>query len=199
MQSFRSSRSWKRIERMLLAFDAWVDSSLYESGQRSRDAYQDFAAFMDRWHVSGWKRWTVELLCEGLTLGVAGGIFALALAMPAFQETTKDWLKRQDLAVTFLDRSGTVVGRRGILHDDSLRLDQYPDYLIHALIATEDRRFYDHFGIDIFGTLRAVTVNARSSTVVQGGSSITQQLAKNIFLSNERTIERKIMEAFLAL
>jgi len=199
MQSFRSSRSWKRIERAMLAFDAWVDSSLYESGQSGRRAYEDFAAFMDRWHVSGWKRFGVELLCEGLTLGLAGAIFALALALPAFEETSKDWLKRQDLAVTFLDRSGNVVGRRGILHDDSLRLDQYPDYLIHALIATEDRRFYDHFGIDIFGTLRALTVNARSANVVQGGSSITQQLAKNVFLSNERTIERKIKEAYLAM
>ena len=74
-----------------------------------------------------------------------------------------------------------------------------PDTLIKAAIATEDRRFYDHFGIDVPGTLRALVTNARAGGVRQGGSSITQQLAKNLFLSNERTIERKIKEAFLAL
>ncbi len=67
------------------------------------------------------------------------------------------------------------------------------------MLATEDRRFYDHFGIDLAGTLRALVANSRAGGVVQGGSSITQQLAKNLFLSNERTIERKINEAFLAL
>ena len=92
-----------------------------------------------------------------------------------------------------------MVGQRGIKHDDAVPLDQYPDYVIKAVLATEDRRFYEHFGIDIIGTGRALTVNARSSGVVQGGSSITQQLAKNLFLSNERTITRKINEAFLAL
>ena len=67
------------------------------------------------------------------------------------------------------------------------------------MLATEDRRFYEHFGIDLAGTFRAVLTNARAGGVVQGGSSITQQLAKNLFLSNERTIERKVKEAFLAI
>ena len=67
------------------------------------------------------------------------------------------------------------------------------------MLATEDRRFYEHFGIDIAGTFRALLTNARAGGVVQGGSTITQQLAKNLFLSNERTLERKIKEAFLAL
>ena len=74
-----------------------------------------------------------------------------------------------------------------------------PAYLLHAVLATEDRRFYEHFGIDVIGTARALTVNARSNGVVQGGSSITQQLAKNLFLSNQRTFDRKLREAFLAL
>ncbi|HWC91921.1 MAG TPA: PBP1A family penicillin-binding protein, partial [Pseudolabrys sp.] len=64
---------------------------------------------------------------------------------------------------------------------------------------TEDRRFYEHFGVDIGGTFRALLTNAKAGGVVQGGSTITQQLAKNLFLTNERTIERKIKEAFLAL
>src|SRR6202011_5581888 len=104
-----------------------------------------------------------------------------------------------ELAVTFLDRYGNEVGYRGIKHNDALRLDEFPDHLIKATLATEDRRFYEHFGIDIPGLFRAMTANARAGGVVQGGSSISQQLAKNLFLSNERTIERKVKEAFLAL
>jgi penicillin-binding protein 1A len=122
----------------------------------------------------------------------------LALALPAFRETEDDWLKTQDLAVTFLDRYGQEVGRRGLHLDDSYKLEDFPDYMIKAALATEDRRFYDHWGIDPIGTFRAVLVNAQGGGVVQGGSSITQQLAKNLFLTNERSLERKIKEAFLA-
>src|SRR5690606_38167403 len=68
-----------------------------------------------------------------------------------------------------------------------------------AVLATEDRRFFDHYGIDFFGLVRALSENLRANSVVQGGSSITQQLAKNLFLTNERSLERKIKEAFLAV
>ena len=198
-EPFGNSGFGKRLLRRLLAFDAWVDSSLYEGGFAARERYASFAAFMDRFHVAGWKRAAVALACEGLTLGLGAAIVALVLAIPAFRETSDDWLKKQELAVTFLDRYGQEVGRRGIRHDDSVPLEQFPDYLVQAALSTEDRRFYEHFGIDVIGTLRALTVNARSSSVVQGGSSITQQLAKNIFLTNERSIERKVKEAFLAM
>ncbi len=183
----------------MLAFDSWVNSSLYDSGQRTRARYASFAAFMDRFHVSGFSKAGVELACEALTIGVAGSVLMLALAIPAFRETSEDWLKQQDLAVTFLDRYGQEVGRRGIRHDDSLTLDQIPDMQINAVLATEDRRFWSHYGIDPIGTLRALSANARASGVVQGGSTLTQQLAKNLFLTNERTLSRKINEAFLAV
>src|SRR5436309_8785514 len=156
---------------------------------------------MDRFHVAGWRRWAlVEPFSEGATLGLGGLIVMLALAIPAFNETSdEDWLKKSELAVTFLDRYGNEIGSRGIRHNDSIPLEEYPDHLIKAVLATEDRRFYEHFGIDMPGTARAVTANARAGGVVQGGSSITQQLAKNLFLNNERTIERKVKEAFLAV
>ncbi|MFV0281136.1 MAG: transglycosylase domain-containing protein [Rhodoblastus sp.] len=189
----------KRVGRAALALDSLVDSSLYESNRRARDNYAAFSAFMSRFHVSGLRKLGVELACETLTLGLAGLLVALTFAQLAFRDTSEDWLKKQDLAVTFLDRSGKEVGRRGILHDDSVSLDQLPDHLIKAVLATEDRRFFDHWGVDVIGTLRALSANARASGVVQGGSTLTQQLAKNLFLTNERSIERKIREAFLAL
>src|SRR5690349_7538698 len=155
---------------------------------------------MDRFHTSGWRRLLNELVSEGATIGMFGLIVMLALAIPAFRETSDDdWLKKSELAVTFLDRYGNEVGSRGIRHNDSIPLDQFPDHLIKAVLSTEDRRFYEHFGIDLAGTARALVANTKAGGVVQGGSSITQQLAKNLFLSNERTLERKVKEAFLAM
>jgi penicillin-binding protein 1A len=173
---------------------------VFQSGRWARELYERFSTFMDRFHAAGWKRLVVEGLSEGATLGVGGLMIMLALAVPAFRETSDDdWLKKSELAVTFLDRHGNEVGSRGIRHNDAIPLADFPDHLIKAVLATEDRRFYEHFGIDVPGTFRALLSNARAGGVVQGGSSLTQQLAKNLFLSNERTIERKVKEAFLAL
>ena len=199
LDDMRSSRLRRKLARALLAIDAFVDSSLHASRERARENYASFSAYMDGFHLAGWRHVLNEFACETLTLGIGVGLLALTLAGPAFQETSDDWLKKTDLAVTFLDRYGQEVGRRGIRHDDKVSFDELPQNLIHAVIATEDRRFFDHFGIDLIGTLRALTVNARADTVVQGGSSITQQLAKNLFLSNQRTLERKIKEAYLAV
>ncbi len=187
------------VKRLMLAADAWLDSSAFSGGASLKSAYDAWGARMDRLRVRGWRRLGVELACETLTLGLGAAVVALALALPSFQQTADDWLKKTDLAVAFLDHDGEPIGRRGILHDDSVAIERMPPYLIEAVLATEDRRFYQHFGIDVIGTMRALAVNARSSGVVQGGSSITQQLAKNLFLSNERTVARKINEAFLAL
>ncbi len=194
--------NWKaKIRHMLLDWDARIDSTLFSSGRGARELFERYSAFMDRFYVGGWKRWTfIEPLSEAATMGLAGLVVLLALAVPAFRETAdEDWLKKSDLAVTFLDRYGNPIGSRGIKHNDSIPLEDFPDNLIKATLATEDRRFYDHFGIDIPGLARALVTNAQAGGVRQGGSSITQQLAKNLFLSNERTIERKINEAFLAI
>jgi penicillin-binding protein 1A len=192
---------WRpNLKRFFLSLDSWVDFSLFRSARELRERYERFSTFMDRFHVSGWRRFLTELVSEGATLGTAGIVLMLALAVPAFRMTSDDdWLKKSELAVTFLDRYGNEVGSRGVRHNDSIPLDEFPDNLIKAVLATEDRRFYDHFGIDIGGTIRAFVTNARAGGVVQGGSSLTQQLAKNLFLSNERTLDRKIKEAFLAM
>ena len=190
-----------KFKRFLLDFDSRLDSSVFQSARWLREYYERFSTFMDRFHVAGWRRWViVEPLSEAATIGLGGLIVMLALAVPAFRETSDDdWLKKSELAVTFLDRFGNEVGSRGIKHNDSIPLEQYPDHLIKAVLATEDRRFYDHFGIDPSGLVRALATNAKAGGVRQGGSTITQQLAKNLFLNNERTIERKVKEAYLAI
>ena len=189
MPRTRITRLLNAASRALLAFDAFVDSSMFNARRTLSSIWRRIDAASDRLHLSGGPRVLVELACEGLTLGLAGLLVVLTLAIPAFQETADDdWLKRGDLAVTFQDRYGVEVGRRGIKHDDAIPFEELPDYFIKAVLATEDRRFFSHFGIDVVGTIRALTVNAKADGVVQGGSSITQQLAKNLFLTNERSI-----------
>ena len=165
---------WKpKIKKLLLGFDARVDSGLFSGFTGLRETYERFSTFMDRFHVAGWRRALNEIVSEAATLGTGGAVLMLALAIPAFHETSDDdWLKKSELAVGFLDRYGNEVGTRGIRHNNSVPLDQFPDNLIKAVLATEDRRFYEHFGIDIAGTARAFVTNAKAGGVVQGGSSL---------------------------
>lgn len=189
----------KRKRHILLRIDSWIDSSLWTAGFRLVDLWEEVTIFSRKFHVEGWKKHLINLTGNALTLGAAGSVLLLTLAMPAFEETKKDWRYRGDFAVTFLDRYGNMIGHRGIIHEDSVPIDELPDHFIKAVLATEDRRFFEHFGIDFIGLARAMSENARAGGVVQGGSTLTQQLAKNLFLTNERSLERKVKEAFLAL
>jgi penicillin-binding protein 1A len=100
--------------------------------------------------------------------------------------------------VTVLASDGTVLAERG-LRRGHIRLNVLPPYLVQAVLATEDRRFYSHWGIDPVGLVRASYRNASAGAVVQGGSTITQQLAKNLFLRPERTYLRKLQELVYAV
>ncbi|MGO4704540.1 transglycosylase domain-containing protein [Microvirga sp. 2MCAF38] len=199
MRTPSSVSFWTRIKRGALSFDAWLNSFLYQSWRTLVRGCQIYNEKAESLRFRGIPRVVLDLTSEAVTLGTVGGIALVTLAIPAFHDTSDDWLKTQDLAVTFLDRYGQEVGRRGIRYDDTYKLEDFPDYLVKAALATEDRRFYEHRGIDPVGTIRALIANAKGGGIVQGGSSITQQLAKNLFLSNERSLERKINEAFLAV
>jgi penicillin-binding protein 1A len=182
----------------LLIIDAWLDSSLYAFKSKFGDLWIRFNIFSQKFKPIGFAWVLVEILGEAFTLGVAGFVVMLTLALPAFEEVKGDWRNRADISVTFLDRYGTPIGQRGVLHKDGVSLELMPDHVIKAVLATEDRRFFEHFGIDFWGLIRALSENMQANGVVQGGSTITQQLAKNLFLTNERTIDRKIKEAFLS-
>ena len=199
MQEEKDDKKGRKKRHILLRIDSFIDSGLWTAAARLVDFWEDVTIASRKLHVRGWRKLLVNLTCDALTFGTAGSVVLLALAMPAFEETKKDWRYRGDFAVTFLDRYGNTIGHRGIIHEDSVPIDQMPDHFIKAVLATEDRRFFDHFGIDFIGLARAMSENARAGGVVQGGSTLTQQLAKNLFLTNERSLERKIKEAFLAL
>ncbi|WEX87692.1 penicillin-binding protein [Sinorhizobium garamanticum] len=199
MQEPKKEDNRPKRRHIFLRIDSWIDSTVWNAGFRLAEWWEDTTIFFRRFRVRGWKRAVFEVLGEAATWGTAGSVLMLALALPAFEETKGNWRAQSDFAVTFLDRYGNEIGHRGIIHEDSVPIDELPDHLIKAVLATEDRRFFDHWGIDFLGLARAMTENARAGGVVQGGSTLTQQLAKNLFLSNERTIERKIKEAFLAV
>ena len=181
-----------------LALDSWLDSSLYGVWADSRSWWAAYSNLFGRFHISGAKRVATDLGSEFMTLGTGGLAVMLSLAIPAFEETNAAWQATGQYSITFLDRFGNEIGKRGILHDDAVPLEDVPDHVIKAVLGTEDRRFFDHMGIDFIGTARAMIENVRANDVVQGGSSISQQTAKNLFLSPERTLSRKIKEAFLA-
>ncbi len=182
------------------AVDSWLDSSVYGAWARYKDWYATYSNFFARFRVSGFRKAVTEAVSEGTNLAVLVLLALLTFALPAIEETKNTaWRSANDFSVTFLDRYGNEIGKRGILHSDAVPLEEIPDVLIKATLATEDRRFFEHFGIDIIGTFRAALANIQNRDVVQGGSSLTQQLAKNLFLSSERSFDRKIKEAFIAL
>ncbi|RYE11201.1 MAG: PBP1A family penicillin-binding protein [Hyphomicrobiales bacterium] len=190
----------RRKKARMLDADAWLDSALYEFWNSFGRGYRRIEDFFHAFRMRGIKRFFVEILSDAASFGAIGAVIVLALALPAFQATASGKINNAaEVSVLFLDRYGNEIGRRGIRSDDSFPLAKLPDYFVKAALATEDRRFYDHFGVDVVGTIRALVNNAAGDNGTQGGSSITQQLAKNLFLTNERTIERKIKEAFLAV
>jgi penicillin-binding protein 1A len=134
------------------------------------------------------------LLWTAIIGAVVIGYFALTL--PDTGELTR---AERRPSVTILAADGSLLTTLGDLFGQPLTLKEMSPYLPKAVIATEDRRFYSHFGIDPIGVARAVFANIAAGHVVQGGSTITQQLAKNLFLTPERSLARKIQETLLAL
>jgi len=188
----RSSIDWLRL-------DSWIDSSLSNTWESFQDRWNAASSFFARFRLYGWRKVANELMSEGFTLLCGGLLLMYALAIPAFEEMDEAKIfSTGRYSVKFLDREGREIGQRGILHNDAVPLEEIPDYLIKATLATEDRRFFEHIGIDFLGTARAFVENVRAGETVQGGSTLTQQLAKNLFLSFERSFERKLKELFLA-
>jgi len=129
-------------------------------------------------------------------VAVGGTVLYYALTLPS---TDNLWDIDGSPSVTIAANDGTPIVTRGGRHGTAVRLADLPPYLVDAVVATEDKRFYSHLGIDPIGLARAMVANLKAGSIVQGGSTITQQLAKNIFLTPERTLDRKLQEALLAL
>ena len=149
--------------------------------------------------------WRRRLLLGGLKWGAVGAIWSsfaalLFLGWCAFDlpdVSSLNDVKKQP-SITLIAADGTLLASYGDLYGEFTHLDQMSGFLPAAVLATEDRRFYHHYGIDPVGLLRAFYVNLKSGVLVQGGSTITQQLAKNVFLTPERSLHRKGQELLLS-
>jgi penicillin-binding protein 1A len=143
-----------------------------------------------------------RLLYWGSVLAVWGIIF-LVVFFAVFARDLPDTstlynIDRQP-SITYLDRNGALIAVRGTQQAPPADLEALPDYVPAAFIAIEDRRFYHHPGFDPIGMTRAIAANMRAGRVVQGGSTLTQQLAKNLFLSPDQNMKRKVQELMLAV
>lgn len=188
-----------RRKDKLLAIDSYINNSLYTIKSWLSQLWGIALIVFDRYRIYGFKKFFIDVSSELLNLGTLGiTIFSLIGSATLFI-TNSDWHNKDNLSVTFLDRYNNVIGQRGSMSAQSVPLNEMPPYVIKAVLATEDRRFFSHRGLDFWGLGRALTQNVEKGGVVQGGSTLTQQLAKNMFLSNERTLARKVKEAFLAI
>jgi penicillin-binding protein 1A len=136
------------------------------------------------------------VLALWFVIGGAGTVAWIGAHLPPIQSLE---IPARPPSIEIVDYRGRPLARRGDLAGEPLSLRELPPYVPKAFIAIEDRRFYEHWGIDPYGIARALVANVLHFGVAQGGSTITQQLAKNLFLTQERTIHRKLQEMLLAL
>ncbi|MGE3874112.1 MAG: transglycosylase domain-containing protein [Parvibaculaceae bacterium] len=137
----------------------------------------------------------LALLFWGVFAGAAGfGYLWMSLDQKGLFQ-----VPAREPGIMVLAADGTVIAERGAFFGDDVRIADLPAYVPQAIIAIEDRRFRSHFGVDPLGLIRAMVENLRAGRVVQGGSTLTQQLAKNLFLKPDRTMGRKAQEAVLAV
>ncbi len=150
-----------------------------------------------RWGMSIGRMFYWALVC-GLwgVIALVGVVIWAGAHLPPIQSLE---IPKRPPTIEIVGYDGTMLAQRGEMAGANVALKDLPPYLPKAFIAIEDRRFYQHFGIDPIGIARAVVANILHRGVSQGGSTLTQQLAKNLFLTQERTLARKLQEAELAL
>ena len=134
--------------------------------------------------------------CLWLVIGVAGVVAYVGAHLPPIQSLE---IPKRPPSIQINDINGKQLARRGDLAGEVISLKDLPPYVPRAFVAIEDRRFYEHYGVDPLGIGRALIANVLHRGVAQGGSTLTQQLAKNLFLTQERTVTRKLQEVLLAV
>lgn len=155
-----------------------------------------------RW---GWLKWVGLVLLVLVGAGLIAAAAAWNYVNARYLQDLPQVPTRQEIyastrapAIKFYDMNGAFIASRGPQYGENVRLAQLPDYVPKAFLAAEDRRFYQHGAVDPWAIGRAAYANHKAGRVVEGGSTITQQLAKGMFLSPDQNLKRKIQEAALA-
>ena len=150
------------------------------------------------WRVA-LRRFALRFVLLGFVWGAVGVGLLIAWAASTLPDTSQLAEPSRHPSITLRAADDSLIATYGDLYGEELKLSDLPKALPEAVIATEDRRFYHHFGIDPVGLARALFVDLRAGQMVQGGSTITQQVAKNLFLTPDKTLLRKVQEAVLAI
>ncbi len=168
-------------------------SKLYHCGPAYQGKIKGY-----KYSSSLWKTFFYYFCIFALWCGIALSIILLylALTLPNIEHITN---KTRSPSITILDRNRNKIASINDMYGDTVDIENLPKHIWQAVIATEDKRFFDHFGVDIKGLFRAIYNNIKANRTAQGGSTITQQLAKNVFLSKERSIKRKLQEVMITL
>ena len=143
-------------------------------------------------------KWILALLGSLMLTGIIGIIMLLIMYARVLPDISGLAASKESPGMEVLAQDGSLITRYGQISGKYIAYKDIPPDLVKAVIATEDRRFFDHFGVDPLGVIRAMIVNFKTGRFVQGGSTVTQQLAKNLFLTTERTFERKIQELMMS-
>jgi len=158
---------------------------------RQTETVDDSSNEEKRWR---WLRPTGATVAAVSFAAIALLYVMLKLAEPQLPMGTDLYALNRPSALTFANEQGQIVGHRGAVVGERLKLTDLPPYLPAAFLAMEDRRFYQHGGVDPRGLVRAALIDFKALRVVQGGSTITQQLVKTLFLTSDRTLTRKLVE-----
>ena len=147
-------------------------------------------------------RWTwrtaASIAAGGALLMVVAVWVWIYWGLPRVPDADTLWALNRQESVMFVDGEGEILGVRGPYYGRRAHLAELPEYVPQAFLAIEDRRFYEHGGVDRTAVLRAIIANMRAGETVQGGSTISQQLARNLFLTRRQTVNRKLREMVLA-
>lgn len=145
------------------------------------------------------KRWFFRLIITTSIFLFIFGFFVFVFFMHDLPDVNNLETKGRRASIVFEDREGKAIATYGDLFRKVVDVKNLPKHVSNAVIAIEDKRFYNHCGVDFLGILRALYTNIAHRKIMQGGSTLTQQLAKNLFLSADRSIKRKVQEFMLAL
>lgn len=169
--------------------------------RRAQDSKSQLASAMERMAAAPPR---LRLIQAGLAsfavalAALAGFWFWAVKDLPRVPDMAQLWVMAREPGVTFVDQNGDTIGIRGRFYGRAIKLGDLPPHVRDAFLAIEDKRFFEHRGVDRQGILRAMLANLRAGETVQGGSTITQQLVKNLFLTPDRTMQRKLQEMILA-
>jgi len=176
----------------------WTDRKLRRELMKRGASYATMREIRRLQRIRGrrslFRRFILNVMVWGMVLGTIY-LFIVIAMMPSLDSLLHE---TREPTITFVDRDGFEIRSQGQIMGDPVSIQTLPPHVWKSIIAIEDKRFWSHSGVDLRGISRAIMANIKRQGIAQGGSTITQQTAKNIFLTHERSIHRKLQELIIS-